>query len=81
MKISMHRERSYQVCVNVNNLPENQVYSFYNLFGACAVFVDCADSKIYQSFVECSMPTHYMAVQITRIWKWNQNIWWKVMFS
>ena len=30
----MH-SRSYHVCVNVNNLPENQVYSFYNLFGAC----------------------------------------------
>ena len=39
----------HHVCVKVNNLPENQVYSFYNLFGTCAVFADCADSKIYQS--------------------------------
>ena len=44
------------VCVNINNLPENQVYSFYNLFGVCSVFVDFADSKIYQPLVQCLMP-------------------------
>ena len=53
--------RSYHVCVNVNNLPKNQVYSFYNLFGTCTVFVDCADSKIYQPLVQCSTPARALA--------------------
>ena len=67
--------RSYHVCVNVNNLPENQVYiSFYNLFGACAFFADCADSKIYQPLVQCLMPArrwikHYNA-------NWSHNLHW-----
>ena len=53
--------RSYLACVNVNNLPENQVYSFYNLFGACTVFVDCGDYKIYQPLVQCLTPTRAVA--------------------
>ena len=44
---TLSHSRSYHVCVNVYNLPENQVYSFYNLFGTCTVFLDC-DSEIYQ---------------------------------
>ena len=58
----MH-SKSYNVCVNINNLPENQVYSFYNLFGTCEVFVDCAGSKIYQPLVQCSMSA---CVQVSR---------------
>ena len=63
---TLTHSRSYHVCVNVNNLPENQVYSFYNLFGACAVFVDCADSKIYQPLVQCLTPARALAHKWTK---------------
>ena len=29
-----------------------------NLFSACAIFVDCADCKIYQPLVQCLMLAH-----------------------
>ena len=49
----------YHVCVNINNLLENQVYSFYNLFGACP------DSKIYQPLVQSLMPARTLASKWT----------------
>ena len=62
----MH-SRSYHVCVNVNNLPENQVYSFYNLFDVYTIFVDCADSQIYQPLVQCSTPARAL------VQKWTEQ--------
>ena len=42
----------------ISNLQKNQVNSFYKLFGPCTVFMDCADTKIYQPLVQCLMAAH-----------------------
>ena len=38
-------------------------------------------TNFFKSVAKKKDESSHTAVQITRIWKWDQNIWWRVMFS